>query len=327
MDCYLQVDKTGVIKAQPPFDPGDFMEESSTNELLERYARKTGQCRKPQSRVIKDPPLRKAHYYAEQQGNVFEFKVRNPRKTKPAKRGDVTSFSQAARLRMLKFFHRIDFEHFVQPIFITLTYPDARACPRAFERADHKRKFLRRMEAFTRKEIPCAWRLEWEARKSGSLIGMACPHWHLLVFRHDFIDYREVNRMWCETIHWDGYCRTETRGIRDDSPVRLYMAKYLSKDAISPSLVFASYQTTVLPGMKDPNQSLGRAYGWCRKEKIPVYPRKVWHGLSEGQRRDLMRLAEEQLPWIDGTDDESFTLFGPPDGNLAEILGEPLTTV
>lgn len=312
---------------QPPFDPGAFMEDTKTEEFLEWYAKRSRQYRKPQKRVIKDPPKREAFVYAQQQGNVFEFKVKHQRQAQPPKRGKIQGFSDPARLRMLKYFHRIDFDHFATPIFVTLTYPDERACPRPWERIDHKRKFLRRLESFTHREVPCAWRIEWEARKSGYLIGRACPHWHLLIFRHDFIHYADVNKLWADTIHWNGYVRTETRGIQDDSPIRLYMAKYLSKEALSPSLVYASYQTSLLPGMNDPNQDLGRAYGWNRKERIPVYPRRTWQGLSEGQRRDLMRLADEQLPWIDGTDDESFTLFGPPDGNLAKILGEPLTTV
>lgn len=257
------------------------------------------------------PPL----VYVKIQGNVLEYKRYCQTSCVPPTRSPITTFSQSARLRMLKFFHRIDFEHFTTPLLITLTYPDEKACPTLEQRNDHRRKFARRLEAFTGREVPAAWRVEWEPRKSGTLIGTYAPHWHILVFRHRYIHYEDINLLWKKTIGHSGYVRTEIRAMRDDSPVKLYMAKYISKDACSPSLVFAAYQT-----------KLGRAYGWLRKDQIPVYPEHKYTNLTDEQRAEFMRLAEETLPWMSAGREDSFTLFGGYGQEYLRILdGEDLT--
>lgn len=215
---------------------------------------------------------------------------------------------------MLKHFFKIDFTGLPRPIFMTLTYPDERATPDLAKRNMHRAHMARRLEAHTGKHVMAAWRVEWMPRLSGSLIDHVCPHWHWLILGHEFIHRDEVNRMWKETIDWDGYCRTETKGVEKGEVVPLYMAKYISKEAVNPSLVNAAYHTKI-----------GRAYGWLRKKEIPLATQHHYRHLSGEQIAALTALAEEQLPWYSACHQQSFTTLGEVSQDFRRIIdGEAL---
>lgn len=253
------------------------------------------------------------------QGNAAEYKLIYNRTAKRS-RGDrkqVKDFSPRARLAMLKHFHRIDFEHYVRPLFITLTYPDEWAQPTYDQRITHRKIFARKLEKLTGRTVPAAWRLEWMPRKSGKLIGIPCPHWHLLVFRHTFIPYEEINLAWRQTIHcWNHYCRTEIKRCWDETGIQEYIAKYVSKEALPLSLV--------IPTIQD---RLGNQCGWLRKKEIPTYPVKHYGPLTEAQRRLITSIAAETLYWLPEGIEESYTLFGAAARDARKICeGKPLTS-
>lgn len=260
------------------------------------------------------PPIEIWHN-ATIQGGVCEFKEKITYRQVPGdKRGAITDFSPAARLRMMKHFHRIDYTNLPKPIFMTLTYPDDRATPELPERNLHRQHMARRLEAATGKPIMCAWRIEWKMRLSGKLTDHVCPHWHWLILGHRFIDKDLVNRLWKKTIDWTDYCRTETKAVDNSQVIPMYMAKYISKDCVPLSLVNDAYHT-----------KLGRQFGWLRKDEIPLCPKHHYRRLSKAQVDALMSLADETLPWYDERFGRSFTTLGEVSQDFLRIInGEVL---
>lgn len=258
-------------------------------------------------RRLKDRPISAS---VSLQGKLLTYKIHHHRTGKVgAKRGDITEFSAAARLRMLKDFHRIDWQAGPDPLFVTLTYPDEHATPDKDTRNIHKKVFARHLERITRRHVGAAWRVEWVERKSGDLIGMPAPHWHLLVFGEQFIHHELINSAWKKTIGESTYVRTEIKRVDETGAVQLYMAKYIAKDALPLSLVIAAY-----------GHKLGKAYGWLRREEIPWHPETVHPTLSDRHRRELSTLAVENLPFpLEGLE-QSFTLMGDLALDGARIL-------
>lgn len=249
------------------------------------------------------------------QGGVCEF-ISKPRhsKIRGDKRGAITDFSPGARLRMLKQFHRIDWTQLPKPLFMTLTYPDPVATPDLDKRNMHRKLMARRLERITGRNVAAAWRVEWKPRLTGSLVDHVCPHWHWLILGHKYISMHKVNEAWKETIGWKEYCRTEIKKVDKTAVIPLYLAKYISKDAVPLSLVNAAYQS-----------ALGRQYGWLRKDEIPLCPMSSYRKLSDVQRDAMMSLAEQMLPWYDARFGASFTLLGQAAEDFRRILdGESL---
>ena len=244
------------------------------------------------------------------QGQLLTYKVRRPSLIAPgARRGAIRDFSPASRLRMLKRFCAINWDGPWRPIFITLTYPDERAYTTRDQRNIHRKVMARHLEALTGREMPAAWRVEWAIRKKGFWSGVPCPHHHWLVFGHRFIHRDDVNALWRKTIGWDDYCRTETKAVDKHGCTQMYMAKYISKDAVPLSLVNAAYQNRI-----------GRQYGWLRKAQIPWHDERTHSEVSQAQRDTLMQLANEQLPWLSEGWEESFTLMGKAAEDASKIL-------
>ncbi len=228
----------------------------------------------------------------------------------------MSDFSPAARLRMLKHFHKIDYENHPKPLFITLTYPDEVGLPDHATRNLHRQHMHRRLERATGAIVPAAWRMEWQNRKSGALIGEYMPHWHWLVFRHRFIHYDIVNDCWKKTIGAQCDVRTDIRAVDKATAILSYMAKYIAKDAVSCSLVIAANHTTI-----------GRQYGWLRKRDIPMMPVEYHYAISDAQRDVLSSLASEVLPGKSERQDEAFTLMGQRAIDARKILsGQRLDT-
>lgn len=230
------------------------------------------------------------------------------------KRGSIKDFSPTARKRMLRRFWTINFEDHVRPLFMTLTYPDALHKRTLQQRNLDRQVMARELERITGKPIPAAWRVEWQLRKSGLYKDMPAPHWHWLIFRHRFIDCHDVNAAWQKTIGWRGEVRTEIKGCKKPSVIQMYMAKYISKEACSLSLVKAYI-----------SQQIGRQYGWLRGREIPWHSPQVILRLSASQWSDMEALANEQLPWWTPGQEGSFTLTGTVAEDARKILdGEAL---
>lgn len=259
-------------------------------------------------------PLILTHAYV--QGSIVEIKLELDWQTRPhGKRGMVKDFSPRARLAMIKYFQRIDFWSGYRPLFITLTYPDELALPSYDERILHRKIMARHLERIAGRNVPASWRIEWMPRKSGALIGVPCPHWHLMIFGHRFIDCKAVNAAWCKTIGWEGYCRTETKRVYNEAGIQLYMAKYISKEAIPLSLVIPTIQS-----------KLGNQYGWLRKREIPLHPLHAHRYLTEAQADRLRELACEMKVYVHPDVPTSYSLFGAVAQDVHKILdGKPLT--
>lgn len=249
------------------------------------------------------------------QGQLLQYKVLSPHPHKGGgKRGEISDFSPAARLRMIKAFHTINWSEHARPIFITLTYPDHLCRTSKDERNLHRKVMARHLERLTGTTVPAAWRVEWEVRKSGQWRGLPAPHHHWLVFRHRFIHRDDVNALWALTIGATRYVRTETKGLDKSEAAQLYLAKYISKHACPLSLVIGAY-----------GRKLGKQYGWLRQEEIPKYNPVEFARIDNETRRRIAALADEQLPWLVSGVDQSFTLMGRTALDAARILrGERL---
>lgn len=243
-------------------------------------------------------------------GGLLEVKVHAPSLYPwKHKRGFIKDFSPTARKRMLRKFWTINFTDHVRPIFITLTYPDALHRRTLAERNLDRQNMARQLERMTGQAVPAAWRVEWQLRKSGLHEGFPAPHWHWLIFRHRYIHMDVVNEAWKRTLGFKGTVVTDTRGCKKPSVIQMYMAKYISKEAIPLYLVKAYI-----------SQQLGRQYGWLRQRDIPWHSPDVRLKLSEAQQASLFSMAEEQLPWYAEGQQSSFTLTGAMAEDARRIL-------
>jgi len=251
-------------------------------------------------------------------GKLLECKVKRPSlRFIGGQRGIIREFSPAARLRMLKKFHTVDFDASHKPLFITLTYPDDCCYQDRDSRKVHRMVMARHLERITGKNVPGAWRVEWEVRKSGFWSGVPMAHMHWLIFRHRYIDKDDLRDAWRKTIGASGHVSTHIEAVNKSDAVKMYMAKYISADACDCSLVIAAYRNSV-----------GRQYGWLRHREIP-YHEKVDHPtLTLAQQKDLRRLADEQLPWLREGWQESFTLMGQSAVDAGRVLqGDELDSI
>jgi len=245
------------------------------------------------------------------QGSIVEYKtgVRPSPPCKPTPRGVVDGFSNAARLRLLKFVAGIDWSTIPTSIFITLTYPDE-----VIERTYRKRRtdrylFMRKLESAIGRKVCGIWRIEWVPRRSGKLKGLILPHYHILLFGVTFIHYREINRWWKDVIHHTGYVRTEVKKAGSAKQTAFYVSKYMSKTTSRASLVNASY-------LNNP----GRHYGYHRGNLIPQCPEEWIDNPTLDQVQQLLAYANDMLPWLNKQHQSSYTLLGKYADHVKQIL-------
>lgn len=174
------------------------------------------------------------------------------------KRGIVSTFSKAARLRMLKSVAEIQWEKALPGLFLTCTYPDSIEIRRRSQVNIHRQVFWRHLEKFMDKHLPALWRVEWMDRKSGGKINYYYPHYHFLIFQQDFISIEKIVHFWRETI-----CSKEKpicwiKRIEEGKKAGVYTAKYSSK--VDCSLDNVAYHNSI---------PTGRNWGFLRKKEIP----------------------------------------------------------
>lgn len=113
-----------------------------------------------------------------------EGKVLPGRALNPGRKGKITSFSAKSRNNLLKHFGMMA----VAPeVWQTLTFADDVMRGREIEeRKEYSTYCLNRFEKYITKRFPkmgLTWRREWEKRKSGSLQGELCPHFHVMYYK------------------------------------------------------------------------------------------------------------------------------------------------
>lgn len=246
--------------------------------------------------------------YVKSQGSLLSWKVRQPYiPVTPPKRGPITRFTDACRMRMLRFIATIDWLKTGKCLFMTLTYPDD-VVHESYARLQKQKDLMQeRIETHLGRHNPAMWRLEWKPRLTGRYIGQAEPHWHWILFGTKWIDKEWVNSSWKEVIGWTGYNRTEVKGMKNKKQVGYYVSKYSAK--VDSSLVNDPYHRTI---------PSGRQWGKLRE---PLIHR---HTAFEVLLPDSELTGFARDYWIDRRKREpkwenpSFTCLGP----LAEEIGQ-----
>ncbi|MBA7657596.1 hypothetical protein ES703_65535 [subsurface metagenome] len=159
-------------------------------------------------------------------------------------RGKVVSFSKKSRIRMMKFTASIK-DRF--QVFQTLTFPDDVMEGKTIsERSTYcqmvKRRFLKRVRRRW-PDFKAVLRKEWEARKSGRIIGELCPHLHLMYLCESLTELnykafcRDLAMLWidcletlerekAEKVNLHPRCFT---WLNSQVMVSMYVSKYVAK--------------------------------------------------------------------------------------------------
>lgn len=225
------------------------------------------------------------------------------------KRAAITGFSEKSRWNLIMKTAVWDWHKIGPSVFVTLTYPDGYKMEAPSERNKHRYKWHRYLESWRGCNTPVLWRVEYAERKSGEMVGTVMPHWHMLILGVEYVPYQLVNEWWRKSIGREGYVRTDVRAVTNDGGVRRYLAKYLSKDATSNSLVRATYHNI-----------RGRHWGVLREEEIPVHPRIRIERLTEEQIDAVYMIAEEQMKNVDSRCKTSFTAMDQLADDIREYL-------
>ena len=237
----------------------------------------------------------------EYQGRYLAVKRHAPQyiRKRTGKRGKITGFSRAQRLACLKKLAIWDWEAIKNSLFVTLTYSDTEHPAGQKERNKHRYLWHRYVENHFGHPVPALWRVEYKPRKSGQNIGQYYPHWHFLLLGERWLEKELVREFWQKSTGTEENKVTEIKGAKKHEAVGMYIAKYLSKDAVDISLVYASK-----------HNNSGRHYGVLRQKLIPLCDRIEVPKLTDNQVQELTSLASEKLPWLTPEIAESFTLLG-----------------
>jgi len=244
----------------------------------------------------------------EMQGKRFSWRIlaEKPRGPLGGKRGEVRGISQQSRLRMLKFIAGIDWIRATPCVFVTLTVPDGIGLLSGPTMTDRRSEFIRRIERELVGQVPILWRVEYEPRKSGALVGQLMSHLHMIVFRTPFIPWRAVRSTWASVIGWQGYVRTEVKGMKNEKQAGFYLAKYCGKkgnaDIGFDSLVYAAYLRTLPPG---------RPWGCTRKENLPMCEEQTFRFVPNGETDLIYDELLGDRKKLNPIGTGSFTLLGP----------------
>lgn len=143
-------------------------------------------------------------------------------------RGPITGFSQAARRN---FIHKLGTVNKTKlPLWVTLTLPDefdvnVQQLRKFFER------FRRRLE---RRGCSGIWRLEWKRRISGLHVGEWYPHYHLMIWGAELIEFRAwMAKAWwlccgkLSTAHLSA--GTNAKPVETWKQLCWYVSKYMAK--------------------------------------------------------------------------------------------------
>ena len=250
----------------PPLTPGDKVDDDD-KEVVEARRKTSGHH---------------VQHMAYAQGDVVQFLAAGYFHFPPNAnmRKGVMDFSPAARLRLLKFAAKVNWEATGRSQFATLGYPDE-CWPRSREQLNRDRYLLHReIENAVGRKVAVLWRIEWIDRKSGKHIGELLPHWHMIFFSIGHFPYKRIRQAWKRIIRASQEPNIKFQKLQSARQHGFYIAKYSAKKALATNLGNVTYHNTQ-----------GRHYGFLRKSIIPMEP-KVWF---EPLSREEYRKIQEEL--------------------------------
>ena len=236
------------------------------------------------------------------QGTYLSWVVPGPRRPKkpPKKRGRVSTFSRAARLRMICLFNRLDWERIKNVLFLTMTYPDDVECENKTVFRRHRAEFWRKLEAYMGRQVCALWRQEWKPRKTGCRKDAFMPHMHYLILREQFISIEEITEMWKRTLGvQQAVCWIEQ--VESVQQARKYVAKYCAKESVNVPL---SLLHTDAPAG-------GRQWGVNRKELLPMAEIFNLEGSEDDQLASLRDYLLAGREAVNEFGSRSFKVLGP----------------
>lgn len=241
----------------------------------------------------KDVHIPVRHLEVSFQGHLVKVSLKGGvPKAAPAKRGNITGFSDQSRARLMEKFAR--FYRPAHTTFITLTYPAEFPSPDAAK--DNLRAFLERL----RRREDCEkssgiWRIELQDR--------GAPHFHILFFDLPWIAKEEIQKMWGEIIgHDKPFTRIEA--VRSWNGIMNYCSKYIAKKQEdhrngSNGFIYLSYL-----------HGLGRVWGVFQKHNLPFARLKIvhWPFIAKAFTR-FRAIAEFFWPQLADQEAPGFKLF------------------
>lgn len=222
--------------------------------------------------------------------------------------------SRKSRFHLLRWIARIDWMQLRTGWFVTLTYPDELAAVQIAEATDQRTKFVRYAEKHLGEQLPILWRKELQTRKSGVHVGIGVPHWHLCVFTHKQLTNALVNEWWTKCLKATEFIQTDVQEMNDGQHAAFYLAKYLTQEKQSGIL-------DDVPKLANP----GRAWGWMRKNRLPLCPCELHVGIDMERWQRLMEQLRALRVDENGQEIESFTLIGPRADEAKKIIAEILS--
>lgn len=225
-------------------------------------------------------------------------------------RGDVTWFSKASRLRLLRLTNSLDFGRMGRCTFLTLTWPDA-----VYDRSPRKitlaRSLMQRhVERISGGHRPGIWRTEWCVRHSGNRKGHVYPHVHALYYGCPWMDKRQIADAWRSSLSYHKKIRTRIEEVRNVIQCGHYVSKYVAKTTsamVSLSLAHISATDHQWEDVPEP----GRQWGLYRRDELPWADRTVKILRSGSRECDDVREAARRA-WSGVSEDArvGFTLLG-----------------
>jgi hypothetical protein len=181
--------------------------------------------------------------------------------TDPAKRGEITEFSEGSRRRVRSLLHSLRRSSDLKMLFATLTYHETRPDPtRAKRDLDAFSKRLRR--AFP--GLSVIWKMEPQKR--------GVPHFHLIVIGARFIPVQWLSELWHDVTaetsdeHRKSGVDLEPVWGNEDGKLQAYLSEYLSEESEGawPEAGGEDWRTP------------GRFWGVLGRKNLPVAPWADW---------------------------------------------------
>lgn len=255
--------------------------------------------------------LASLHFSLEIQGDYVQLKSHRLETlcVQRARRGVISGFSRASRLRMLSMIARMDWRTITKGLFVTLTFPDEKLPNSKDDRNRYRYLFLRSMENHLGTEVGALWRCEWQIRKSGTYRGKLCPHFHLVIPGVKYVAWQTIRKWWGQALGYRGHLATDVRRLSNRRMHEVYIAKYCAKVAASSSLDYVSYLN-----------SPGRQWGVHRPELLPFHQKVEFDEVGPQTVDVLRRLASNLLPYYSYGEDAGFRLFGLNGRSVADTI-------